>query len=63
MTLNGIEWKDRFHKFDMTGCVDFRSGKIKTEIGILAWGVPNKHTRDGSRLKYMTRIGTKPWIA
>ena len=63
MSLKRLEWKDRFNKLDMTRCIDFGSGGIKTKIGTLGEGVPNKHTRDGPRLKFVTRIGTKPWIA
>lgn len=46
----------------MTGCIDFGSKRIKTEIDTLGEEVPNKHTRDGSRLKFVTRIGKKLWI-
>ena len=44
MSLKGFELKVRFHKFYMTGCVDFGSGRIKRKIGTLG-KVPNKHTR------------------
>jgi len=63
MTLNCFVWKDRLYKFNMMGCLDFGNGRIKAEIGTLSEGVPNKHTRDGSRLKFVAKIGTKPWIA
>lgn len=40
----------------MTGCLNFRSGRIKTEASNLDEGLPDKHTWDELRLEFLTRI-------